>query len=135
MKLTTVLFAATLSIATQLPADDSKSAPYAGSKSCRECHERFYGLWSGSMHGLAMQPYTETLVKEKLSPQKDEVIIGKNRYRAEIGNGYVLETAADGKKKQYKIDYALGGKNVFYFLTPLDKGRLQTLPVAYDVRR
>ncbi len=28
----------------------------------------------------------------------------------------------------------MGGKNVYYFLTPLDRGRLQTLPVAYDVR-
>ena len=29
----------------------------------------------------------------------------------------------------------MGGKNVFYFLTPLERGRLQVLPVAYDVRR
>jgi tetratricopeptide (TPR) repeat protein len=29
----------------------------------------------------------------------------------------------------------LGGKNVYYFLTPFTKGRLQTLPVAYDVNR
>ena len=30
---------------------------------------------------------------------------------------------------------AMGGKNVYYFLTPLEKGRLQVLPVAYDVRK
>ena len=114
----------------------SPSADYAGSKSCRECHERFYGLWSTSFHGLAMQPYTKTLAKEKLTPQKDDVVIGKQRYRAEVGSGgYVLETGPDGKKRQYRIEYALGGKNVFYFLTPMDKGRLQTLPVAYDVRK
>ena len=78
----------------------SAMAAYAGSKSCRECHERFYGLWSGSIHGLAMQPYTETLAKEKLSPQKDDVVIGKQRYRAEIGaGGYVLETGADGARR------------------------------------
>ena len=28
----------------------------------------------------------------------------------------------------------MGGKNVYYFLTPMERGRLQTLPVAYDVR-
>src|SRR5512137_1463369 len=114
-------------------AAESKSAPYAGSKSCRECHERFYGLWSTSFHGLAMQPYTEALAREKLTPQKDDVVIGTKRYRAEVG--HVLETGAEGKSKKYRIEYALGGKNVFYFLTPLDKGRLQTLPVAYDVRK
>jgi len=137
MRIVSLLFITSLFLSLAAHAADSQSAPYAGSKSCRECHERFYGLWSGSMHGLAMQPYTETLSKEKLSPQKDDVIIGKQRYRAEVGSGagYVLETGTDGKKKQYKIEYALGGKNVFYFLTPMDKGRLQTLPVAYDVRK
>jgi len=133
MKLTALLFLLCLSATMPAWADATEPAPFAGSKSCRECHERFYGLWSGSMHGLAMQPYTETLAKEKLSSQKDDIAIGRNRYRAEIG--YVLETGPDGKKKQYRIEYALGGKNVFYFLTQLDKGRLQTLPVAYDVRR
>ena len=111
------------------------SAEYAGSKSCRECHERFYGLWSTSFHGLAMQTFTELLAKEKLTPQQSDVVIGKNRYRAEVGGGYVLETGPDGKKKQYRIEYALGGKNVYYFLTAMDRGRLQTLPVAYDVRK
>jgi tetratricopeptide (TPR) repeat protein len=128
-----ILFITCLFFSLPAYAEENLSASYAGSKSCRECHERFYGLWSGSMHGLAMQPYTENLAKEKLTPQKDDVTIGKNRYRAVDGS--VLETGADGKKNQYKIEYALGGKNVFYFLTPMDKGRLQTLPVAYDVRK
>lgn len=133
MKTAGLLFLLCMTVTSQSMAAETGTDPYAGSKSCRECHERFYGLWSGSMHGLAMQPYTETFAREKLSPQQDDVIIGTKRYRAEVG--YVLETGVDGKKKQFKIDYALGGKNVFYFLTPMDKGRLQTLPVAYDVRK
>jgi len=130
-----ILFVTCLLFSLPALGIESPPAPYVGSKSCRECHERFYGLWSSSMHGLAMQPYTETLAKEKLSPQNEDVVIGKQHYRADVGGGSVLETDVDGKKKQYKIEYALGGKNVFYFLTPLDKGRLQTLPVAYDVRK
>ena len=31
------------------------------------------------------------------------------------------------------IQHVLGGKNGFYFLTSLGKGRLQTLPLAFDV--
>ena len=124
-------------VAAETAQQSSAPAAYVGSKSCRECHERFYGLWSNSFHGLAMQPYTETLAKEKLTPQPADVVIGKNRYRAEIGSGggYVLETGPNGKGKKHRMEYALGGKNVFYFLTPLDRGRLQTLPVAYDVRK
>ncbi len=29
----------------------------------------------------------------------------------------------------------MGGKNVYFFLTPYDRGRLQVLPVAYDLGR
>jgi hypothetical protein len=40
-----------------------------------------------------------------------------------------------GRKNLYPAVLALGGKNVFYFLTPFDKGRLQVLPLAYDLNR
>ena len=45
------------------------AAPYAGSSSCRECHEKFYQLWSTSKHGLAMQPYTLGFAAIQLTPQ------------------------------------------------------------------
>jgi tetratricopeptide (TPR) repeat protein len=109
---------------------------YAGSKSCIECHGKFYQLWATSRHGLAMQPYTPEFAQANLTPQTKDLIIGKYRYHANIGPqaGYVLETDPKGKKKKYPILHALGGKDVYYFLTPLERGRLQTLPVAYDVR-
>jgi tetratricopeptide (TPR) repeat protein len=110
-------------------------AGYAGSASCRECHEKFYHLWSTSRHGLAMQPYTPELAGRQLTAQQQDIVIGKCRYRAEIGQGFsgwVVESRPEGQKK-YRIEHVLGGKNVYYFLTPLDRGRLQTLPVAYDV--
>jgi len=49
---------------------ENQPTAYAGSVSCRECHERFYQLWSTSMHGLAMQPYSAAFAKEKLTPQQ-----------------------------------------------------------------
>jgi tetratricopeptide (TPR) repeat protein len=107
---------------------------YAGSSSCRECHEKFYELWSTSMHGLAMQPYTSEFAKTRLSPQQNDVVIGKLKYLANLHEGVVVETGPRGEKK-YLIEHVLGGKNVCYFLTPLKKGRLQTLPVAYDVNK
>ena len=67
---------------------------YAGSKSCIECHEKFYQLWSTSRHGLAMQPYTAAFARANLTPQTKDLVIGKYRYRAGIGpqTGWVLET-------------------------------------------
>jgi tetratricopeptide (TPR) repeat protein len=129
-----LIFAGSTSFATDSASPGSSSSDYAGSYSCRECHERFYGLWSTSMHGLAMRPYSESLAKEKLTAPAHPVRIKDRSYRADLSTGEVVEIGA-GDEKRYRIDYALGGKNVFYFLTPLDKGRLQTLPVAYDVRK
>jgi tetratricopeptide (TPR) repeat protein len=113
-----------------------EKSPYTGSASCRSCHEKFYQLWSTSFHGLAMQPYTEELAKKQLSPQAQPLIIGHASYQADVGGkaGYVREIGPGGEKK-YEVRHVMGGKNVFYFLTPMDKGRLQVLPVAYDVNR
>ena len=109
---------------------------FAGSRSCIECHEKFYQLWSTSVHGLSFQPYSAAFAKAKLTPQANEIVIGKYRYRAEISGdaGWVIEKGPDGEKK-YPIEQVIGGKYVFYFLTTLERGKLQTLPVAYDVSK
>jgi tetratricopeptide (TPR) repeat protein len=107
---------------------------FAGSRSCRECHEKFYQLWSTSFHGLAMQPYTSELARTNLTEQKTEIVAGKYRFLADLSKSVVIERTAAGEKR-YPIAQVMGGKNVYYFLTPLERGWLQVLPVAYDVRR
>ena len=107
---------------------------FAGSRSCRQCHEKFYQLWSTSNHGLAMQPYSREFARDWLSPQLKDTAIGELKYRANLDEGVVQETGPE-EKKSYPIEQVLGGKNVYYFLTSLEKGRLQTLPVAYDVNK
>ncbi len=131
-----LLFLVILVWSTQTTAKEVQTSGYGGSQSCKECHEKFYQLWSTSYHGLAMQPYTAGFAKMNLTPQAAEVKIGKLSYRADISGstGWVRERGPGGEKK-YRIEQALGGKNVYYFLTPFEKGRLQTLPVAYDVQK
>ena len=81
-----------------------------------------------------MQPYTAELARTQLTPQKSEIVAGKYRFLADIQKGAVTERSPEGEK-QYPIVQVMGGKNVFYFLTPLERGWLQVLPVAYDMRR
>jgi tetratricopeptide (TPR) repeat protein len=45
----------------------------------------------------------------------------------------MIETSED-KTHQYDLVWALGGKNVFYFLTSMENGKLQTVPLAFDVK-
>lgn len=115
----------------QSPAQES----FAGSASCRQCHESFYQLWEPSHHGKAMQPYTPEFAEANLTASQGPIQIGDCEYLACIGRqeGWVLERGAQGAR-QFPIAHVMGGKNVYYFLTPMERGRLQTLPVAYDVR-
>jgi tetratricopeptide (TPR) repeat protein len=125
--------AAAPALAAETPATPGPDG-YAGSKSCRDCHARFYELWSTSRHGLAMQPYTEAFAARELTAPAGAVAVGDRRYLAVVGpgEGVVREEGPDGDRS-YPIVQVLGGKNVYYFLTPLERGRLQTLPLAYDV--
>ncbi|WP_197084225.1 tetratricopeptide repeat protein [Desulfovibrio sp. TomC] len=81
-----------------------------------------------------MQPYTTAFAGAKITPQKDPISINEIQYQVDLSEGVVVETIPEGQTK-YPIKHVIGGKNVFYFLTPLEKGRLQTLPVAYDVNK
>jgi tetratricopeptide (TPR) repeat protein len=49
--------------------------------------------------------------------------------------GHIVEASSDGTETILPIVHVLGGKNVYYFLTPWKRGRLQTLPLAYDVHK
>ncbi len=114
----------------------SEQNKFAGSKSCGECHEQFNKLWSTYWHGMSMRSYSDQFAKDQLSVQQTDVAIGESRYRAEIGEGqgWVLEQGPLGVRR-YPILHVIGGKNVYYFLTLLERGRLQVLPVAYDVNK
>ena len=123
------------SIAGAEPTKPSSTA-LAGSKSCQDCHEEFYHRWATSRHGLAMQPYTAVLARRELAAKPNEVVIGEHTYRAEVGEhqGWIKQDGPAGDK-HYPIAYVMGGKNVYYFLTPFERGRLQVLPLAYDVHK
>lgn len=62
--------------------------------------------------------------------------IGESSYQVIVDHsgGYMEERGRKGARKLAML-HAMGGKNVYYFLTPLDRGRLQVLPLAYDVRK
>ncbi|MEI7902372.1 MAG: multiheme c-type cytochrome, partial [bacterium] len=107
---------------------------FTGSASCRECHEKFYTLWSTSHHGLAMQPVTETFAQQALTPQETALEIRGSRFRADVVARRVTEEGPGGTKS-YPMVHVLGGKNIYYVLTPMERGRLQVLPLAYDVQK
>lgn len=133
--LLTLLAAITLS-AGVTAADSSQPAGYAGSNSCRECHERFHTLWDTSRHRDTIRPYSDDFAKKELLPQKEPITIGTFSYRADIspGAGKIIESGPKGETS-YKIERVLGGKNIYAFLTTLADGRIESLPIGYDRMR
>lgn len=112
---------------------------YAGSESCKECHARFYELWAPSHHGKAMQPINSKFITENSYPSSERIKVGPKWYKAiqtEKGVHVVEYDSKSGEQqKKYNAVWTLGGRNISYFLTPMDGGRLQTLPLAYDENR
>jgi hypothetical protein len=108
----------------------------AGSLSCRTCHEGFFERWSTSWHGQSLRPFTESLAERLSAFEVNEVRVGKRVYRVELGagTGNVLEEGVEGIER-HRIEQVLGGKNVYFFLTELARGRQQVLPLAFDARR
>lgn len=122
---------------TRIAANRKSAEPsFAGSSSCRGCHPKFYELWSTSHHGLAMQPVTAEFTRRNLKMDQPPVAVGGATYAPEASakGGAIVEHSAKGTRR-YPLEQAMGGKNVYYFLTTLERGRLQVLPLAYDVRR
>jgi tetratricopeptide (TPR) repeat protein len=109
-------------------------AAYSGSGRCRDCHEPFYRLWSTSRHGLSMRPFSGALGGQRLGAPTRDIVVAGQSYRADPDAGLVRESSS-GTVTVHPITHVIGGKNVYYFLTPYERGRLQVLPVAYDVRR
>lgn len=110
---------------------DERADDYAGSSSCKECHPGFYQKWETSHHGRALQPVTPELIARDLAEMAQPITVGEATYQVDLKKRVVVETLKDGKKNVYPLLHTLGGKNIYYFLTQLEKGKLQVLPVAF----
>ncbi len=130
-----VLFVSSVSC-TRKQNTEVAEGEYSGSKSCIQCHEKFYKLWSPSHHGKAMQPINAAFIAEENVPPSEEFSLEGKLYRvAYKDTSMIMFEMQDDIVKEYDVVWALGGKNVFYFLTPLEKGKLQTIPLAFDVNK
>jgi len=120
-----------LLVCVLLLTDREPAHGYAGSHACRACHEDFYQRWESSHHGKAMQPVSPQLLST-LTPPDAPIAISNRTYTVDLKRRSVFEMPPTGRPVRHPMLHALGGKNIYYFLTPLDRGRLQVLPLAYD---
>jgi tetratricopeptide (TPR) repeat protein len=110
------------------------SGEYGGASSCRACHESFYERWSGSAHGASVQAFSGSLA-QTFAPMEGPMRAGDRSYMIELtkSGGYFKRISDAGLEKVYPIRHVVGGRNVCFFLIPLEQGRLQVAPLAYHV--
>ena len=114
-----------------------REAATTGSSQCRACHPAFYKKWATSHHGLAMQPFTAKFAASALwnRHRRPSPLTGLRTGTCSTERAGFIEESGPKGVRRLPIQHAMGGKNTYYFLTPMDRGRLQVLPLAYDVQK
>ncbi len=111
-----------------------RSAGFAGSASCVDCHEEAYKAWSGSHHDLAMQVASEDTVLGDFDDTTFTHFGVTSRFYERDGGFFVQTEGPDGQPTEYEILYTFGVENLQQYLIGLPGGRLQALGIAWDTR-
>ena len=130
-----VLGAGLLATRFRSPVPGPAAGTYAGSESCRACHEEAFAAWSKSHHGLAERSLRADLDTRAFEPpgtfshgaQSTEI-------RRTNGQPMVVTTGLGGRRETYRVERVIGHDPLRQFLVSAAGGRLQTLEAAYDPR-
>ncbi len=117
--------------------DDKVHPTYAGSASCKECHEKAYAGWEKSNHGLAERNVRMDMDEKAFSP-KQTLVHGKDTSETFVdaaGLVKVLTRGLDNQRHEYPIVRIIGNNPLRQFLVPAPGNRLQTCDVSYDPKK
>jgi len=117
--------------------DDKIHPTYAGSASCKECHEKAYAGWEKSNHGLAERNVRMDMDEKTFSP-KQTLVHGKDTSETFVdaaGLVKVLTRGLDNQRREYPIVRIIGNDPLRQFLVPAPGNRLQTCDVSYDPKK
>jgi predicted CXXCH cytochrome family protein len=112
--------------------DAEARAAFVGAARCAGCHPAETEAWKGSHHDLAMQVAEEGSV---LGDFRDAELASptQTRFFRRDGGFWVTTEGPDGKPADFEVKYTFGVDPLQQYLVALPGGRLQVLPVAWDV--
>ena len=106
---------------------------YAGSLSCKRCHDREYVKWMNSHHALAEVPFDTKKHGPAFEPGqtvrhgKRESVVGKK-----AGKYAVITEGADGKVTPFTPLRIIGKSPLWQAVVPGERGRYQVMALSYD---
>jgi Tfp pilus assembly protein PilF len=110
-------------------------AVFVGSDSCKECHKQEYDKWNASHHKMAMAAATEETVLGNFDNAAFEYFGTESRFYRKDGGFFVRTQGPDGDIGDYEITYTFGWYPLQQYLIPFPGGRMQCLPIAWDVQK
>jgi tetratricopeptide (TPR) repeat protein len=118
-----------------LESEKSAYAQYAGSASCRECHEEAYELWANSHHGLAERLPSPTLDETAFVPAQTFQHASQQTSVAKTNCHYVLRTPGlSGSNETFIAERVIGHNPLRQMLVPFPGGRWQATEACWDPR-
>jgi tetratricopeptide (TPR) repeat protein len=112
-----------------------RRSAYTGSESCRPCHKREYDLWKGSHHERAMDVASDQSVLGDFNHTVFSVHGVESRFYRDGDKFMVRTQGPEGKTGDFEITHTFGYYPLQQYLVPFPGGRLQCLPIAWDVEK
>ncbi len=135
--------AVALAVATGLAAGCSEApapepaapapAAFVSDAACAGCHPAEAAAWSGSHHDLAMQEATPAAVLGDFDDAVFDHYGISYRFFRRDGRFFVRTAGADGVPADFEVPYSFGVEPLQQLLLDAGGGRLQALPIAWDV--
>ena len=108
-------------------------ANFAGSKKCMDCHKAEYDKWQNSLHDRAMEVADDTTVLGDFNNAVVQFHGVTSRFYRKDNKFFVYTQGPDGKMGEFEITHTFGWYPLQQYLVPFPRGRLQCLPIAWDV--
>ncbi len=100
-----------------------------------DCHKKEYDKWLNSHHDLAMDVANEKTVLGNFDNAVFEYFGVMSRFYRKDSRFFVHTQGPDGKMGEFEIKYTFGVDPLQQYLIPFPGGRLQCLPIAWDVKK
>jgi len=116
------------------PPASQRVATFAGSRKCLDCHKTEYDRWQNSLHDRAMDVANDETVLGDFNDVNIEFHGITTRFYRK-GDKFLVDTQGpDGKMGEFEITHTFGWFPLQQYLVPFPGGRLQCLPIAWDVK-
>ncbi len=110
------------------------AATFVGTQKCMDCHKREYDKWQDSHHDHAMEIADENTVLGDFDNAVFKSHGNTSRFYQKNGRFFVHTQGPNGKIGDFEITHTFGWYPLQQYLIPFPGGRLQCLPIAWDVR-